>query len=215
MPERTAGKNRTAVTKPYDPTLRERRAVETSAARRQARPPVPQLKVAATETGIRVVSVAHPDQAFGEEILASALGSIEPTFMRGLLAQLANVAIIGDIGCEEQLNFMLSMVSGAEPRDPIETMIASQMATIHNAMMKTVRTFNGVTTIEQQDSASNALNKLARTFAIQVDTLKRYRTSGEQRVVVQHVNVTDGGQAIVGNVTARGRGALEKSEATS
>ena len=50
-----------------------------------------------------------------------------------------------------------------------------------------------------------ALNKLARTFAMQVEPLKRYRTGGEQKVTVQHVSVGDGGQAIVGNVTQAAR----------
>jgi hypothetical protein len=34
-----------------------------------------------------------------------------------------------------------------------------------------------------------------------METLKRYRTGGEQKVTVQHVTVNDGGQAIVGTVT--------------
>jgi hypothetical protein len=34
--------------------------------------------------------------------------------------------------------------------------------------------------ILQQDSAVRAFNKLARTFAAQVETLKRYRGGGEQ-----------------------------------
>jgi hypothetical protein len=34
-----------------------------------------------------------------------------------------------------------------------------------------------------------------------MEALKRYRTGGEQTVTVQHVNVGEGGQAIVGNVT--------------
>jgi hypothetical protein len=37
-----------------------------------------------------------------------------------------------------------------------------------------------VARIPQQDSAVRALNKLARTFAAQVETLKRYRGGGEQ-----------------------------------
>jgi hypothetical protein len=60
--------------------------------------------------------------------------------------------------------------------------------------------------IPQQDSAERAFNKLARTFAAQVEALKRYRTGGEQRVIVQHVNVNEGGQAIVGAVNHPGGG---------
>jgi len=39
----------------------------------------------------------------------------------------------------------------------------------------------------QQDSAERAFNKLARTFTVQMEALKRYRTGGEQKVTVQHV----------------------------
>ena len=67
-----------------------------------------------------------------------------------------------------------------------------------------------VETIQQQDSAERALNKLARTFAMQMEALKRYRTGGEQKVTVQHVSVNEGGQAIVGNVNQAAGGAAAK-----
>jgi hypothetical protein len=35
---------------------------------------------------------------------------------------------------------------------------------------------------------------------MQLAAFKNYRTGGEQRVTVTHVNVGDGGQAIVGNL---------------
>jgi hypothetical protein len=82
------------------------------------------------------------------------------------------------------------------------------------ASMTVARRLAHVDTIQQQDSASNAFNKLARTFATQVEALKRYRSGGEQKMTVQHVHVAEGGQAIVGNVNAptQGVGALAKSE---
>ena len=64
-----------------------------------------------------------------------------------------------------------------------------------------VRRLANVENIQQQDSAGGTLNKLTRTYATQMETLKRYRTGGEQKVTVQHVSVSEGGQAIVGNVT--------------
>jgi hypothetical protein len=60
------------------------------------------------------------------------------------------------------------------------------------------------TNTKQQDSAERSLNKLARTFAMQLETLKRYRTGGEQKVTVEHVHIHTGGQAIVGNVSTGG-----------
>jgi hypothetical protein len=48
------------------------------------------------------------------------------------------------------------------------------------------------------NSAERTFNKLTRTFISQMEALKRYRTGGEQTVTVQHVNVSESGQAIVG-----------------
>ena len=63
------------------------------------------------------------------------------------------------------------------------------------------RRLNHVDNLAQHDSTANALNKLARTFAVQLEALKRYRATGNDTVKVQqHVTVNDGGQAIVGNV---------------
>jgi hypothetical protein len=71
------------------------------------------------------------------------------------------------------------------------------------------RRLNHVETVPQQDAAERALNKLARTFATQLEALKRYRTGGQQKVLVEHVTVHKGGQAIVGNVSHGGRGGSE------
>jgi hypothetical protein len=85
------------------------------------------------------------------------------------------------------------------------------MVAIHMATMTFMRRLAHVETIPQQDSAERALNKLARTYAMQMETLKRYRTGGEQKVTVQHVSVSEGGQAIVGNVTQPAAASPRKS----
>jgi hypothetical protein len=57
----------------------------------------------------------------------------------------------------------------------------------------------------QQDAAERALNKLARTYAMQMEALKRYRSKGQQVVRVERVTVENGARAVVGNVTHGGR----------
>ena len=75
---------------------------------------------------------------------------------------------------------MLAMVRGIGPKDEIEAMMAAQMAAVHMTTMTFARRLAHVDNILQQDSAERAFNKLARTFAVQVEALKRYRTGGEQ-----------------------------------
>ena len=79
-------------------------------------------------------------------------------------------------------------------------------AAVHVAMMTFARRLSHVENIAQQDGAERAFNKLARTFAAQVEALRRYRSSGAQTVTVRHVNVGAGGQAIVGTVGQGGGG---------
>jgi hypothetical protein len=134
-------------------------------------------------------------------LLAQALGTNDLAFVYGLLHQLANAGSTGTDINEAGVNFMLSVINGVGPKDQVEAMLAAQMAAVHMATMTFARRLAGVENIVQQDSAARAFNKLAGTFATQMEALKRYRTGGEQKMTVQHVTVSEGGQAIVGNVT--------------
>jgi hypothetical protein len=84
--------------------------------------------------------------------------------------------------------------------EPIRLVQPGDRPAIHNATMVAARRLAHVETIPQQDGGSNMLNKLARTFASQVEAPKKYRSAGEQTIKIQHVTVNEGGQAIVDNV---------------
>jgi hypothetical protein len=158
------------------------------------------------------VHIDHPDLKVGSLLLLQALGTTNTDFANGLINQLRNALCKGKAINAADLNQIVSMVQGIAPRDETEALLATQMAAVHSATMTAARKLNHVETIQQQDSASNMLNKLARTFTGQVEALKRYRSTGEQNIRVQHVNVSEGGQAIVGNVQTGGGGELENDE---
>lgn len=149
--------------------------------------------------------VVHEDEAAGCQHLMRALGTDSADFMAGVLSQLANAVSPGKDADGAAINFALAVISGVEPKDELETLLGLQMVSVHLATMTFTRRLAHVETIAQQDSAERALNRLMRTYVAQLEALKRYRTGGEQKVLVQHVNVNDGGQAIVGTVD-RGRG---------
>jgi hypothetical protein len=200
-----------AVSTPYQPTPGERAAAEAYFARKAKTLPAPQMKM--TVKG-RVTEVApdHPDLQTAAILLREALGTTSGPFLEGLIEQLSDATSRGgkaDIG---RLNFALSVIHGVQPRDQLESMLAAQMAAVHMASMTFARRLANVDNIPQQDSAERAFNKLARTYATQLEALKRYRTGGQQKVTVEHVTVNQGGQAIVGNVTHQGGGASPKSE---
>ena len=151
------------------------------------------------------IKMRGKEMVVAREDVMLVLGTSSQEFMDGVLRQLANAVSPGKDADEEAINFALAVIAGIEPKDELETMLAMQMVAIHLATMTFTRRLAHVETLDQQHGSERALNKLARTFAMQLESLKRYRTGGEQKVVVQHVNVNEGGQAIVGTVD-RGRG---------
>jgi hypothetical protein len=201
----------------YKPTLREFDSVRAQSNRRQTRKPAPRVKISQKSgkaSNEATMSLDHPDPALGSTLLMEAVGTGDFDFLDGLLGELTNAAAQKGVANERELNFLLSVVKGIEPRDQVEAMLAAQMGAIHSAVMTFARRLNHVETIPQQDSAERAFNKLARTYVAQVEALKRYRSAGEQAVRVEHVTVNEGGQAIVGNVTTGGRATPEKPKAT-
>lgn len=98
-----------------------------------------------------------------------------------------------------------------EAGNSLEKMLAHQMAAAHEASMRHL-------------NASLALQERARTPADNVEacrlanvaarlmsayqggmlTLQRIRSGGNQTVTVQHVSIAPGGQAVIGNVHAKG-----------
>ena len=149
----------------------------------------PRLKVKQEEDGCTEIAYDFADNVIGLVLVASEIGTADLDFYHGLVDQLANAASTRQKVSEKTLNFMLAVIKGIKPRDQVETMLAAQMAAVHLAIMTFARRLANVDNIPQQDSAERAFNKLLRTFTTQMEALKRYRTSGEQKVTVQHVSV--------------------------
>jgi len=156
------------------------------------------------QNGANVAVTLHEDQDTGTTLLMNALGTTDRDFLDGLTSQLWRLGKRGKEPDDRGINFMLSLVKGVEPKDEVEAMLAAQMAAVHCATMTFAAKLAQADTVALLETFERTLNKLARTFAAQIEALKRYRSKGEQIVRVERVFVGDGGQAIVGNVSAGG-----------
>jgi hypothetical protein len=154
------------------------------------------------------IAPAHPEtDDYGP--LMKWFGTSDRDFAKGLFGQLMSASGRGaDKFDGEWLFFELGTIKATKPRDELEAMQIAQMAAVHAAMMNVAGDLARAEYLPQQESATRALNQLARTYAAQLEALKRYRAGSEQKVTVQTVSVADGGQAIVGNVTQAPHGAV-------
>ena len=150
--------------------------------------------------------------------LEKALGVDDPWMAEALMNQAANC--VGG-GPAQAPNVAVASIQSIRPRDGVEAMLAVQMTATHAAALQMLhRAVREQPSFEIYDSLVNRATKLLRTYTMQVEALKRYRSAGEQRVVVQHqhVNVTAEQAAVQVNGTPpalRGEGAASKTEERS
>jgi hypothetical protein len=119
--------------------------------------------------------------------------------------------IAGTLGISDHVqagDLAVAMVHAIGPRDPVEAILAAQMVATNDVAMEMLRRAR----IAEQpsdivDQCVLRATRLMRTFTAQVATLKDYRSKGHQTMTVQHVNVSDGGQAIVGGGVTLQKGA--------
>jgi hypothetical protein len=137
-----------------------------------------------------------------EARLNKALGTVSPDFVKTSLLQLQGAARspFGTVS-ETAINAALAMIEAAAPRDEIEGALAVQMACTHAAAMAVLAKLDSGFGTERRIAAlGSTAARLLKTFAMQVEVLRRLRHGGQQFVRVEHVHVNDGGQALIGNV---------------
>ena len=88
----------------------------------------------------------------------------------------------------------------------LERMAAHQLAVLHTTAMDYIAKANLQPSPELSMRMMNTGIRAMDTYQRGMLTIKRLRASGSQRITIEHVNVTSGGQAVIGQVQAGGRG---------
>jgi hypothetical protein len=105
---------------------------------------------------------------------------------------------------EEFVSISLALMAELAPRDALEGLLVSQIIATHNVAMKCHR--EAMTRYQSTEKTRDYVNmggKAVRSLTGLIDTLQRGRGKERQPVTVGRVNVSEGGQAIVGVVNER------------
>jgi len=214
---------RKAASKPPMPAHLEVQAAQARARheRRHANPGVALEVEKITELGYRLAS-PHSDTEAWQAMICDALGTrSEATALTFLyhLVRLCDQDWHPDdkngggewVPDECQLNMILNLVSGIRPKNEMQAALAAQMVAVHLMMMKVSERClrsNGCTDPHLLSAAS----KLARTFAIQTETLAKVqgRRTTRQKITVsyerhnhQHMHMRGGENKIGGQPHAK------------
>jgi hypothetical protein len=203
-----------------EPTEAEQAEIRALAKRKKARRRTPRFAVHQQDGGPTKIAPAgvHADAAAAR--VMNAFGITSNELAERLMTQIVTATHLQSSTepvSAETLNAALAAVTGIAPQDEAEAMLAAQMVGVHWLAMDLLRKANDRARL---NDAGNMAVKLLRTYTTQMEALKRYRSAGEQRVVVQHqhVNVTAERAAVQVNGVASdpgGRGAASETEGRS
>lgn len=107
------------------------------------------------------------------------------------------------------------MVEDLRPKNSAEALIASQLVALTPLMLGAVGQANMADTAQGKVLWTGEAVKLARTSAQLADTLARLQRGGEQRVIIERVEVRAGGQAIVGAVQQSDGGGIRSASGST
>lgn len=110
-------------------------------------------------------------------------------------------------GANDAINKAIALIAEMQPTTATEAMLAAMMIGTQQRAMTFLTRALEVQTTEAMDANVLRATRLMRVFNEQLEAMAKLKgKGGQQRVVVEHVNVESGGQAIVGAVMAGGRG---------
>lgn len=98
----------------------------------------------------------------------------------------------------------LSIMTELHPLDGFEGMLISQMLVTYEKAMDSFRKAENNKVAEIYFGLQDRGMKLMRLFNQQLEALDKHRRKGNQKMVVKHIHVNEGGQAIIGNVNRDG-----------
>jgi len=133
--------------------------------------------------------------------LKAALGTSSSDFVNATLFQLQGAARLPNSGISEiAMNAALSFVENAKPQTELEAALVVQMACTHAATMAVLSRIGGAHGGDRHvASMAAAASRLLRAYALQLETLRRWRNGGSQYMRIEHVHIEPDAQALIGN----------------
>lgn len=168
-------------------------------------------KVASVKSG-DAVQISPPEQhqaSHAIRIYETFATSSDDIVMARITEIQAHFAKAGDdVG--QKMSAALAFVAGCNPENEQQSAMATQLALIHDAAMTALGAAKRAEFMDAYEKYSNQANKLSRTFAVLTDSYAKLQRGGVQ--TVKHVNVYEGGQAVVAEHVYTGGMNAKRSE---
>ena len=100
---------------------------------------------------------------------------------------------------DREFNKSITLIAASDPKNQLELILATQLAMTHITLGKSAQLLDrNYSQAKSTNSFGNLYTKLSRLGIDQINTLERMKGKGQQKIIVEKVNVESGGQAAFG-----------------
>ena len=124
--------------------------------------------------------------------------------IKGIMSPLINL-IRSQANSDPSSNFdngfnkSITLIAASDPKSQLELMLATQLAMTHVTLGKSAQLLDrNYSQVQSMNSLGNFYTKLSRLGIDQINTLERMKGRGQQKIIVEKVNIEAGGQAAIG-----------------
>ena len=142
----------------------------------------------------------EPDSPLIKLIEQTGIRDIVPDVVKAIMSPLINLIANRDgDDTGSALNKSITLIAASDPKNQLELMLATQLAMTHITLGKSARLLDqNYKDVQTINSLGNLYTKLSRLGIDQINTLERMKGKGQQKIIVEKVNIEAGGKAAIG-----------------
>ena len=124
--------------------------------------------------------------------------------IKGIMSPLINLIRsqannVSSSSFDNEFNKSITLIAASDPKNQLELMLATQLAMTHITLGKSARLLDqNYKDVQTINSLGNLYTKLSRLGIDQINTLERMKGKGQQKIIVEKVNIEAGGRAAIG-----------------
>ena len=143
---------------------------------------------------------SKPNRQLIKLIEQTGIKGIVPDVVKAIMSPLINLIANRDSDdAASALNKSITLITASDPKNQLELMLATQLAMTHITLGKSARLLDqNYKDVQTINSLGNLYTKLSRLGIHQINTLERMKGKGQQKIIVEKVNIEAGGQAAIG-----------------
>ena len=141
-----------------------------------------------------------PNSQLVKLIEQTGIRGIVPDVVKTIMSPLINLIAHRDSDdAGSAFNKSITPIAASDPKNQLELMLATQLAMTHITLGKSAQPLDrNYSQAKSTNSFGNLYTKLSRLGIDQINTLERMKGRGQQKIIVEKVNIEAGGQAAIG-----------------